>query len=422
MNGALGTRGTEEGPRQSDADGIYAPSKKLRVLFLATEYPGLTHSGGLGTYTATIASGLRGRGHRVEVLVCARGRPKQDLKIDGTEVHVRPVSPMRWPGALPGLPDRLALALSFRQELAHIAHTFDVIQGAEFLAPTLLLRRSRQRALIVRLSSPARLLSEFDGEPVRLGSLLGDWLERRTARRAHAITAPNELLVERLLERGWLHGRSVEIVPTPVDICFWSGLAPADQSPPTILAVGRIQRHKGPDVLVNAAAKATRVLGATRLVFVGRSCGSIEGRSSIESIAEQAASLGVDCAFAGEKTPRELRRFYEQARVVAVAGRHDSWSNVALEALAAGRPVVSSTGSGISNLVQRLDPGAVVPAEDPDRLAHALLRYLSDPELAASVGAEGRRLVAEEFSVARVAEMWESTYYRVLDRLQRADL
>ncbi len=411
------TRRAEERQLLSAGERPAHRSEKLRVLFLTTEYPGLTHSGGLGTYTATIAGGLRERGHTVEVMVCARGRHRQDLEIDGTDVHVRPVSPMRWPGSLPGLPDRVALAISFRNELQRIAHGFDVIQGAEFLAPTLLVPRSRRRALIVRLSSPARLLSEFDGNALRIGARLGDRLERRTARRADAVIAPNRLLVERLTERGWLDGKGVEIVPSPVEVSFWSGLAPADESPPTILAVGRIQAHKGSDVLVNAAAKVTGVVGGSKLVFVGRSCGSIEGRRSIDAVAERAASLGVECVFVGEKSRSELRTFYEQARVVAVSGRHDSWSNVALEALAAGRPVVSTTGSGISDLVQRLDPDAVVPAGDPVSLARALLRYLSDPGLAARTGIEGKRLVTEEFSVQRVAAIWETTYYRVLDRL-----
>ena len=48
-----------------------------------------------------------------------------------------------------------------------------------------------------------------------------------------------------------------------------------------------------------------------------------------------------------------------------MASRFDSWGNVALEALAAGRPLVCTTGTGVSELVGRLDPAAIAPVDDP---------------------------------------------------------
>jgi glycogen(starch) synthase len=380
----------------------------LRILYLTTEYPGLTNAGGIGTYTATISKGLAGLGHDVEVLLCAARLQSRDLDQDGTMVHVRPLVPSPW--------QRLAEVLSFFVEYRRLRRRFDVIQAPEFRAPALLLPASRRTALVVRLSTPTVVMFESTAKPVDTRVVLADRLERWTVKRANAIVAPSPMLVQRLREQAWLGDEPVTIVPTPVDVEMWSGLQPVDRTGPVILAVGRVDHNKGPDLVIEAAAKLIPLVPGMRVIFVGRSSGTVDGRPFLETVAARAAELGVPCTFSGERSASELRQFYDQARVVVIASRHDNWSNVGLEALAAGRPLVASAGAGISDLVRRLDPAGAVPAADPDRLAEALLRYLVDPTLAAAVGREGQRLVASEFAPARVAKQWEHVYHEVVAR------
>ena len=99
-----------------------------------------------------------------------------------------------------------------------------------------------------------------------------------------------------------------------------------------------------------------------------------------------------------------------------MASRFDNWANVALEALAAGRPVVCTRGTGISELVGRLDPDAVAPVDDPARLAQCLRPYLVSPALAADVGRRGRDLVTAELSVAAIAQKMEAVYEEAIAR------
>jgi glycosyltransferase involved in cell wall biosynthesis len=78
-------------------------------------------------------------------------------------------------------------------------------------------------------------------------------------------------------------------------------------------------------------------------------------------------------------------------------------SNVLLEAMALGKPVVATRVGGTPELVRDGETGWLVPPRDPEALAAAVLGVLRDPALGARVGACGRALVARRFSVASVA-------------------
>ncbi len=327
-------------------------------------------------------------------------------------LHVRPVPGLRWPRYLPtfwATRSRLATGAAFLNEYRSLGLSFDVVHSSEFMAPALRLARLAP-ALVVRLSAPASLVLECDGFPLGRDNIWADKLERRSARQADVVVCPSNLLERRLRDNGWLDERPVVVVHSPVAADAWSGLPPADRTGPTVLAVGRLDQAKGLDVLIDAVAKLTPDVPGLQLVVVGRTGGRTKGETYADFLAKRAADLGVACTFVDEQGPAELRGLYAEARVVAMASRFDSWANVALEALAAGRPVVCTTGTGISELVDRLDPAAVAPVDDPARLAECLRRYLVSPSLAADVGQRGRQLVAAELSVAAIAQRMEAVY------------
>jgi len=386
--------------------------RPLKILYLTPEYPGETISGGLGTYTATMSRGLAGIGHEAHVLVCTPGLARRDTTVEGVSLHFRPVPGLRWSRHLPSFWStrcRLATATAFLNEYRGLGRTFDVIQASEYMAPALSLARLAP-ALVVRLSAPASLILECDGLPLGRDNIWADKLERRAAQQADIIVSPSHLLESRLRGSGWLDERPVVVVHSPVAADAWRGLPPPDRTGPTVLAVGRLDHAKGVDVLIVAMAKLRADVPGLQLVLAGRAAGRTKGQTYADFLAERAANLGVAYTFVGQRGPVELRNLYGGARVVAMASRFDSWGNVAMEALAAGRPVVCTTGTGASELVGRLDPAAVVPVDDPARLAESLRRYLVSPALAADVGQRGRDLVTAELSPAGVAQRMEAVY------------
>ena len=112
----------------------------------------------------------------------------------------------------------------------------------------------------------------------------------------------------------------------------------------------------------------------------------------------------------------DLQQWYGGARVVVLASRYENFPMTALEAMAGGRPVVTTARTGIAELIRDSGAGMVVPADRPGELARALRPLLVDRELAAAAGARGRALVREHCAPERIAREREACYREAIRR------
>ena len=214
---------------------------------------------------------------------------------------------------------------------------------------------------------------------------IGAYLEHLPVRNATLVTSPSSVIEQGLRSEGRLGRREVRVIPHPADQEPWASVPATDSSGPVILVVGRLDVVKAPEVLVRAAAQIMHKVSDVEVVFVGASCGDHEGEPYGEWVgAAVLADLGVKCRFVDHVPREELPQWYAMARVVAIASHWETFSNVALEAMAAARPVVITSTAGPSDLVERGSrPATVVAPNDPAALARALEPYLRDPEDAA---------------------------------------
>ena len=106
---------------------------------------------------------------------------------------------------------------------------------------------------------------------------------------------------------------------------------------------------------------------------------------------------------------------YRDASMIVVPSLWpDPCPTVALEAMAAGRPVIASAVGGLTDLVEPGFTGMLVPPGEPDALTDAMRTLAGDPELAAKLGAAGRDRVVQRFSAAAVIPQVEAAYQEVL--------
>jgi glycogen synthase len=390
-------------------------TEPLRILFLCGEYPLV--GGGFGSYVRTLAPALAARGHEVHVLSCLGGQPRRDHRDGRVWVHERGKAPLRlgvrrllggsetW--------ERFVSGVSCWVEELKLRVPFDVVEIADFGAEGLLLGLGRRRPLVAHLHGPLRLTQRHSGVERRRDVRLADWLERTTVARADLITSPSDLVSRELSAARWLRGRparTARTVRNPVDLDQWADLPPVGRGRPLVLTVGRVEPLKGPEVLTRAAVRLAEEAGDVEVVFVGRSSGEREGVQYREWVARLASQLGAPCRFVDQVPRRDLRGWYERARVVAVPSLYESLSMSGLEALASGRPVVCSSSTGVAELVADSGAGAVVPPGSPDLLAEALLPYVLDPETARVAGDHGRRLMQATCSPERIAAERERCY------------
>jgi glycosyltransferase involved in cell wall biosynthesis len=168
---------------------------------------------------------------------------------------------------------------------------------------------------------------------------------------------------------------------------------------PLILAVGRLVEKKGFDQLIAACALLKRQGVRFACAIVG------EDGSAAASLRTQIQRLGVADAvqLRGAVTQDQLREIYRGAHTFALPcqimadGDRDGFPNVLAEAMAMGVPVVSTAISGIPEMIDHDVHGLLVEPRDPNALAAALRRVLTDAALHARLASAGRARICQRF-------------------------
>jgi glycosyltransferase involved in cell wall biosynthesis len=188
----------------------------------------------------------------------------------------------------------------------------------------------------------------------------------------------------------------------------------AARVPVTIVCVSRLVPRKRPVALLRAFARLRDHLGdreaaRCRLVFVG-------GGPLYDELAELAGRLGVAdrVELRGWGSPDEVALALAAADVFALPTRKEAFGLAALEAAAAGLPVVTLRGSGAAELFTPGVDGLV--AADDAGLTDAIARLVVDPALRARLG-ERARLLAERFAWAGIIERTLQLYRLAAQRL-----
>lgn len=188
------------------------------------------------------------------------------------------------------------------------------------------------------------------------------------------------------------------VIHSSVDVELLTPLPPAPTTPFTIAYVGSLQPRKGVDVLLRALARLS--FGDWRCEIVG---GGAE-QARLETLSNE-LGLSERVRFLGPQGFDAVMSVYMQANVVVApsiigpGGRTEGIPNVMIEALALARPAISTTVSGIPELIQDGETGFLVEPGAVDPLARAIEAVRRDPDRAAAMAAAGRRLVEREFSL-----------------------
>ena len=110
----------------------------------------------------------------------------------------------------------------------------------------------------------------------------------------------------------------------------------------------------------------------------------------------------------------EIATYYFVMDMLVLPTHREGFPNVVLEAQAASRPVVTTSATGASDSICDGLTGLVVPVGDAVALADALMKLLSDPELAQRMGRAGRERVIREFRHETIWEALAALYCKLL--------
>jgi glycogen synthase len=320
---------------------------------------------------------------------------------------------------MPATAFRLEGAFSRYLELKRLGLDIDVVEAPDWMAEALAVALVGAPPLIVHLHTPLLVVGRENPTSFQWSRdrRLAASVERFAVRKADLVTSPSHLLARDLAREGWLDLLELRVIRLPIDIEMWRSIPSPDAAGQRVLAVGRLESRKAPEILVRAAALLSPQLPELEVTFIGRD-GSRNGGSYTDWVVNLAHELSVPCRFVEEVPRQELPEWYGSSRVAAIPSRYDNFPYSGLEAMAAGRPLVCTEATGTAELVAGSGAGQVVPTNDPESLASALRPYLVDPARAVRAGTEARSLVEQQCSPDRIALEREASYRDAIRRWQ----
>ncbi|MGE3316624.1 MAG: glycosyltransferase family 4 protein [Planctomycetaceae bacterium] len=304
----------------------------------------------------------------------------------------------------------------------HAADRFpiEILQMEEAFGHAVGLIRSRRVPIVVRLHGPWFLNGEINGAAKNSEFFQRIAAERKAIETADAITAPSLDVLNQTRAYYELPLPEAVVIPNPIEMGemgpSWS---PSECDRNRIVFVGRFDLHKGADVLIDAFAQVAANRPELKLDFIGpdRRIAGADGRSiSLEQYLERnvPADVRTRVHIHGPKRLSEIQEFRRRGFVTVIPSRYETFGNTALEALAVGCPVIASGTGGLAEIVKDGKTGLLVPPADSRKLADALQRILSEPDLAPKLGAAARADVASRYVPRAIASRTLEVYSEVL--------
>lgn len=246
-----------------------------------------------------------------------------------------------------------------------------------------------------------------------------DQIYKRMAMRRNRLVAVSNYV------RGMLHGRGI---PDRFIDTVYNGtdFVEFDPSPPEIVKeefgidhshrivglVGRVSREKGHLLMLEAMSDVIREHKDVHLMLVGR----------IEPTFEEEFNEAVDRAGVRERlvmtgVRQDIPRLLDGFEMTAMPSHRETFGIAAIEAMARSRPVVASRIGGLPEVVRHGQTGLLIDLR-PDELRNAVSYLLENEREAKEMGALGRRLVEEKFTLGHMASRLETVYRKAMGQTE----
>ena len=202
----------------------------------------------------------------------------------------------------------------------------------------------------------------------------------------------------------------LSVIPNGVEFETFASATRADlaefgipMGAPVCITVGRLEKQKGIDVLLDAASLLKVTRPDCHFLIVGDGC----DRVALENNAFQ-LGLTATTHFTGLRA--DVPNLLASATLFVLPSRWEGMANALLEAMACGLPVVATAVEGSAELVRSGETGLLVPAGTSVELSAAICELLAAPEDSHAMALSAQRTVKSDFTTESVARKYEACY------------
>jgi L-malate glycosyltransferase len=291
---------------------------------------------------------------------------------------------------------RLALSRWLRRENISVAQSFD------FYSNLMLIPAARLAGVPVVLGSHRQLGDLMTARQFRAQSMVFRLCDR--------VVCNSRAAAERLRKAG-IQEQKLAVIPNGLPPGWFAEVPPALPRDLRVTRIGMISRMndsvKRHDLFLRVAAKLSPSFPELQFVLVGD--GPLRPR--LEDLARQ-LGLGERVTFLGDR--RDVAAVLAALDISVLPSSSESLSNVILESMAAGLPVVAANVGGNPELVQNGNTGCLFSTGDEAQFGAALETLVTQPELRHRLGSRAREEVLLKYSIAGVRDRYQDLYYSVL--------
>jgi glycosyltransferase involved in cell wall biosynthesis len=250
------------------------------------------------------------------------------------------------------------------------------------------------------------------------------WEEGQAIRIADAVTAPSRDVLERVRDFYGFALLEAEVIPAPTrPVPVPERWRLEECNPNQVLFIGRFDRHKGGDLIIEAFSHVLEVVPEARLCFAGpdRGCVTDDGRTwNIEDFvrARIPGALKRGCVewLSNCQSLPALAQLRRGAMVSVICSRYENFPLTVVEAMAHGCPIVAATAGGITEILQDGVNGLLHRAGDPSDIAAKIIQLLKNPAQAAQLGHQAAADCQRRFYPNVVASQMVEFYRRIISR------
>lgn len=361
-----------------------------------------------------MASALMRLGHKVHVITSTKDS-ERSFHDNGVLVH-QVVRRKLIPNEL----QRLHYSYSVAQKISRINCRFDIVQSSEFAAEAFCFALKKKFPLVTRLATPFFLTVELNGNVFLRWRSFFNWMEKKQTLLSDGIFASTNALAKIVAERWKIDPIRVDVLPNSIDIDRVIRLGTKGSAPDIIknkdflLYFGRLEERKGVRVLAHALPAVFERFPSLNMVFIGSDPG-YRGSTMKEYITKKSGKYMKQIIFLDNQPHERLFPIVNLAKIVILPSLWEAFGFVCVEAMALGRPVIATSGSGFEEIIEDNISGYLVEPGKSGLLANKIITVLKNDENSRRISEVALKR-AQDFNVSKVAVSLLAYYKKIIKK------